>query len=118
MDFYLFKKTVVAELPSTWEALIELDNLSPGFEVGHHGGVSHFICQTKGNSANYPWNTSPPPLLPGISLHNSTTLSLAVTSPNNQTFWLKLSFGTQCTFPFTPCISAPSPLSPSQSCCT
>lgn len=71
--FYFWKYTIVGGLPSTniWEALIELDSLPLGFEVGHHGGVSHFISQAKGDSVNYP------EYLPSSSLcwHSSTQLN-------------------------------------------
>lgn len=124
------KCTIASGLPSEniWGALIVLDCLQPGFEVGHQGGLPDPISQAEVNcTVQLTIRGIPPPLLfppfypPGIiSLHHSSRLSLSshhlfpvipLSGLSSALAHAQVSLSALC-------ISAPSPLSPSLSLST
>lgn len=103
------KSTIVGGLPSEkiWDALITLECLQPGFEVGRRGGLPDPTGWGElYSSSDHPWNVSPslfPPFQPPalISLHPSTRPPSFRHFSSNPASWLDLYIGTHSGLPLS-----------------
>lgn len=95
------KNTIVGGLPSKkiWDALIALECLQPGFEVGRRGGLNFVVHLTIRGMSLLLFPPFQPPAI--ISLHHSTRPPSFRHFSCNPTSWLDLHIGTRSGLPLS-----------------